>query len=92
MKLFFPTVIFSQGLFVAWLILLILFEKDGTRITESVLSPWIALCETVTPVAWQTRGNILLGLSWLFSGMSIYSAIIGFAVVGLISILRQIWK
>ena len=61
----------------------LLFQQAATSIAESLLEPWFAICRTITPVAWQTTGNALLGLLWLLSGIVVYSMLIGaLGVVG----------
>lgn len=56
---------------------LMVSQRTGTDVAEVVLNPWFALCDAVTPDAWQTRGNILLGLAWLISGVVAWGAVIG---------------
>ena len=59
------------------LIALLLFDRAFLGVTEPMLNPWLGFCRAVTPEAWQVRGNILLGLGWLFSGVVIYSMLAG---------------
>ena len=56
---------------------LILFTRPFLEFAEPMLKPWFWCCKIVTPKEWQTLGNILLGLSWVFSGVAIYSMLIG---------------
>jgi hypothetical protein len=58
----------------------LLFEQAFVEAAELVMQPWFAFCRVVTSEAWQTQGNILLGLSWMFSGVFVYASLIG--VVG----------
>ena len=55
----------------------LLFDRTFIGLAEPILKPWFGFCRAVTPEAWQVRGNILLGLGWLFSGLEIYSMLIG---------------
>jgi hypothetical protein len=52
---------------------LLLFAPAFLEVVEPMLNAWLGFCRIVTPDAWQVRGNILLGLGWLFSGVVIYS-------------------
>ena len=55
----------------------LLFERAFLEVAEPMLNPWLGFCQAVTPEAWQTRGNVLLGLAWLLSGLAVYSVLIG---------------
>ena len=56
---------------------LLLFAPTFLEVVEPMLNPWLGFCRAVTPELWQVRGNVLLGLAWLFSGMVIYSTLAG---------------
>ena len=56
---------------------LFLFAPTFLEVVEPMLNPWLGFCRAVTPEAWQTKGNILLGLGWLFSGVVVYSMLAG---------------
>jgi len=56
---------------------LLLFAPTFLEVVEPMLNPWLGFCQAVTPGAWQVRGNIPLGLGWLFSGVVIYSMLTG---------------
>ena len=56
---------------------LFLFVPTFLEVVEPMLNPWLGFCRAVTPEAWQTKGNILLGLGWLFSGVVVYSMLVG---------------
>ena len=56
---------------------LILFERAGAEVAEALLTPWFAICRAITPMSWQTQGNILLGMMWLVCGVAVYSIFIG---------------
>ena len=58
---------------------LVLFSRTATSIADSLLGPWFAVCEWVTPASVQTKGNMLLGLLWVVSGIVLYCAIFGSA-------------
>ena len=51
------------------------------RFVEQAFAPVIWLCEACTPVAWQTRGNILLGLGWIGIGIMVYAVIFAIATI-----------
>ena len=55
----------------------LLFERAFTEAADVLLAPWFALCRALTPIEWQARGNILLGMRWLFTGVALYSMLIG---------------
>ena len=85
----------SQWLFVTGIVslallgALILFEPASTQIADSVLTPWFAICRNITPASWQVRGNILLFMMWLTSGIIAYSMLIGVTVVSLLTIVKR---
>ena len=56
---------------------LFLFAPTFLEVVEPMLNVWLGFCRTVTPETWEVRGNILLGLGWLFSGVVIYSMLAG---------------
>ena len=66
----------ALALWAVWIVLITVPVVDRTagRLTEVVLEPWLALCRRVTPEAWQTQGNVPLGLLWLLAGMLVGSA------------------
>ena len=86
---------FSQWMLVTGIVNLvslgamILFERASTKVADSVLTPWFAICRDITPVSWQVRGNILLGMLWLFSGVLVYSMLIGVMVVSFLAIVER---
>jgi hypothetical protein len=67
--------------FVVVLSALLLFEKAGTEVAETLLAPWLSICRALTPFSWQFLGNIPLGLMWLFSGVAVYSMLIGACLI-----------
>lgn len=74
---------------VSSMLAMVFWEQAALDIAESLLRPWFAVCQSVTPLAWQVRGNILLSLGWLISGVIIYSALISAVGLGLLELLRQ---
>ncbi|NNE91892.1 MAG: hypothetical protein HKN23_09620 [Verrucomicrobiales bacterium] len=60
---------------------LLFFDRQAVEIAEVIFEPWFRFCEAVTPEAWQVRGNILLGLGWLISGIAVYSVALGGLIV-----------
>ena len=85
----------SQWLFVTGIVslallgALILFEPASTKIADPVLTPWFAICRNITPASWQIRGNILLFMMWLISGIIVYSMLLGVTVVSLLAIVER---
>jgi len=71
------------------MIAIILFERASIDLAELILKPWFGLCRAVTPMAWQTQGNILLGLMWLVSGVVVYSMVMGAALVGILTVAEK---
>jgi len=65
---------------------IVLFERSSMDIAEVLLAPWFVICRVVTPLAWQVRGNILLGMMWLFSGIVIYSMLMSGVVVACLAL------
>ena len=73
--------LFSGIVCVSWLAGALLLEQVGTFVAAKLLWPSFAVCQAVTPSAWQAKGNILLGLMWLVSGVVVHSMLIGAAFV-----------
>ena len=70
-------VLITSALCLLALTALLLLAPTFLGALESMLNPWLGFCRIVTPDAWQVRGNIPLGLGWLFSGVVIYSMLTG---------------
>ena len=68
---------------------LLLFERQTVEVTEVLLAPWLALCAYVTPQDWQVRGNALLGLAWLLSGLAAMAATLGVLAATIAQLLRK---
>ena len=68
---------------------MILFERASMEIAEVLLTPWFAICRAVTPLAWQVRGNILLAMMWLFSGVVVYSMLISCVFLGCLALFQK---
>ena len=68
----------------------ILFERDATEVADTLLAPWFAICHAITPIAWQVRGNILLGMMWFVSGVIVYSMLIGIASVVFLATMEKL--
>lgn len=69
---------------------MILFERTSTRIAEFLLSPWFVICRAITPVEWQIRGNILLGIMVYISGIVVYTMLIAAAGVGFLALVAML--
>ena len=80
----------ALGVWAAWIVLITLpvLDRSVGRMTEVVLGPWLALCRSITPEAWQTQGNIPLGLVWLLAGMLVVSMVLAAAGLGMVTFLR----
>ncbi len=68
---------------------LILFEQASTKNAAFALTPWFAICRNITPASWQVRGNILLFMMWLMSGIIVYSMLISVTIVSLLTIVKR---
>jgi hypothetical protein len=73
-----------------FLLFALLFEKQFVSLSIVVLEPWFILCTALTPEAWQTKGNILLGLSWMFSGVIVYAGLLGAVCVAFLSMVEKL--
>ena len=69
--------LFTGMVFLSSLGALVLSERAGAEVAETLLTPWFAICRAITPISWQTQGNILRGMMWLVSGVVVYSMLIG---------------
>ena len=69
---------------------IVLFDEAAMTIVEPLMNPWLAICRALTPIGWQTLGNIPLGMMWLFSGLFVYSMITGAVVILLSGITKKV--
>lgn len=69
---------------------MILFERTSTRMAEFLFAPWFTICRAITPVEWQLRGNILLGMMFLISGIVVYSMLVSAAGVGFLALVARL--
>jgi hypothetical protein len=70
---------------------MLFFSEAFISVAQFPMTPWLAFCQNVAPEAWQTRGNILLGLMWLISGTVIYCLLIGAIGVPLLMLIEK-WR
>ncbi|MDP6903741.1 MAG: hypothetical protein QF406_04785 [Verrucomicrobiota bacterium] len=70
-------VLITSALCLLALATLLLFAPTFLGALDPMLNVWLGFCRIVTPDAWEVRGNIPLGLGWLFSGVVIYSMLTG---------------
>ena len=69
---------------------IVLFDEAAMTIVEPLMNPWLAICRALTPIGWQTLGNIPLGMMWLFSGLFVYSMITGAVAIFLSGITKKV--
>ena len=69
---------------------IVLFDEAAMTIVEPLMNPWLAICRALTPIGWQTLGNIPLGMMWLFSGLFVYSMITGAVAILLSGITKKV--
>ena len=62
---------------------LLAFDRFTISLLEPLLKPWFAFCGLLTPDAWEVRGNLLLGMGVMLSGVLGYSMLLGGIVTGL---------
>jgi len=75
--LLYTNLVFLFSLFAFWL-----FERTAFEIAETLLAPWFVICRALTPPSWIVeRGNMLLGMMWIFSGCFAYSMLISTCLV-----------
>ena len=74
--LLYTNLVFLFSLFAFWL-----FEKTAFEVVETLLAPWFVICRALTPASWQVEKNIILGLMYFFSGLAVYSMLIGACLV-----------
>jgi len=71
----------SAIIFLLLLLLTFILQENAIFIWDLIFNFWFPICESLTPIKWQTKGNILLGLIWLISGLAFYSMIIGLVFI-----------
>ena len=72
--------------------LAVMLSRTLTYALDWLLHPWFLFCEAITPQVWQTKGNMLLGMMWLLSGIIAYSATTGALIVAGLSFSDRIRK
>ena len=79
---------------IAFLVLALFFIKDKSAeiICETLLYPWFMFCKLITPIEWQTMGNIPLFLLWLAAGLTVYSVAIGAVLLFLLGCTKKYLK
>ena len=79
---------------IAFLVLALFFIKDKSAgiICETLLYPWFVFCKLITPIEWQTMGNIPLFLLWLAAGLTVYSVAIGAVLLFLLGCTKKYLK
>jgi hypothetical protein len=70
------------------LVIALLFSREFMTLADDALRPWMKVCQMVTPAGWQVRGNILLGLLWIISGLAAYSILLGL----LMAMASHVWR
>ena len=59
--------------FLVLLLLTFALQDKAMFIWNIIMNSWFPICQALTPIEWQTKGNILLGLMWFVSGLVVYS-------------------
>ena len=79
---------------IAFLVLALFFIKDESAeiICDTLLYPWFMFCKLITPIEWQTMGNIPLFLLWLAAGLTVYSIAIGAVLLFLLGRTKKYLK
>jgi hypothetical protein len=63
--------------FLVLLLLTFALEDKAIFIWDIIMNSWFPICQALTPIEWQTKGNILLGLMCFVSGLAVYSMAVG---------------
>jgi len=66
-----------------WVAAIVLGTYVSFSALELTLQPWFGFCQWITPEAWQTRGNVLLGLLWLATGITVYGVVLSILPVAI---------
>ena len=59
--------------FLVLLVFTFALQDKAMFIWDIIMNSWFPICQALTPIEWQTKGNILLGLMWFVSGLVVYS-------------------
>jgi hypothetical protein len=70
--------VFNATCLVLGAICVVLIETRHDQAVGWLYKPVFEICRAITPQAWQTLGNIPLGLTWFLGGTVVY-AIVGAA-------------
>jgi hypothetical protein len=71
----------NVSILVVGLVTITLVSFRFNRVVELIFSPIFFLCRLVTPIEWQTLGNVLLGFCWFAVGIVMYGCILGLLTI-----------
>ena len=77
--------------FLVLLLLTFALEDKAIFIWDIIMNSWFPICKVLTPIEWQTKGNILLGLMWFVSGLAVYSMAVGTIFIFISGLTKKIF-
>ena len=77
--------------FLVLLLLTFALQDKAMFIWDIIMNSWFPICQALTPIEWQTKGNILLGLMWLVSGLAVYSRTIGAILISDLGLAKKVF-
>jgi hypothetical protein len=77
--------------FLVLLLLTFALEDKAIFIWDIIMNSWFPICQALTPIEWQTKDNILLGLMWFVSGLAVYSMAVGTIFIFISGLTKKIF-
>ena len=77
--------------FLVLLLFTFALEDKAMFIWDIIMNSWFPICQTLTPIEWQTKGNILLGLMWFVSGLAVYSMAVSAIFIFISDLVKKVF-
>jgi len=84
-------ILVTSIVFLVLLLLTFALQDKAMFIWDIIMNSWFPICQALTPIEWHTKGNILLGLMWLFAGLFVYSMTIGAILILITGLAKKVF-
>ena len=77
--------------FLVLLVFTFALQDKAMFIWDIIMNSWFPICQALTPIEWQTKGNILLGLMWFVSGLVVYSMAVSAIFIFISDLVKKVF-
>ncbi|MBT7981404.1 MAG: hypothetical protein HN584_02465 [Akkermansiaceae bacterium] len=77
--------------FLVLLVFTFALQDKAMFIWDIIMNSWFPICQALTPIEWQTKGNILLGLMWFVSGLVVYSIAVSAIFIFISDLVKKVF-